>query len=351
MPGVAAQNTEARVLEVQWYNQASDSISGLAWSRDGSLCFVAYANGELQSHDRVTVCSSSTHAHQTGITQLANNSRHNILATADEQSCIYLWDTNKGLRLIGEFQDSERRWIDRLQWSADGSLLAASTANKAIILQDLKPVAEWRSTLAIGNIAWSARGKKLAIATNRGLHLWTDLTQLPQQLLNFPGAGISCAWHNNAQALAVGTQDAQLYFWLRPTSQSNSKAKQLSMRGYPAKVNLIDWHPHKLTAATAGGNDIVLWHLKSAKHQSAATALEYHTRPVTALTYQASGRLLASADRSGRICIWRDDLCLEHFDTDAEVTHMTWSAKGDLLAAGNQQGQTYVFTLNKATIS
>ena len=350
MPGLAAQNTETRALEIQWYNQAGDSVSGLTWIRNDSLCISAYANGELQWHDSVNDSSSSTHVHRAGITQLAHNSRHNNLATADEQGCIYLWDTNKTLTPIGEFQDSERRWIDRLQWCANGSLLAVATANKVIILQDLKPIAEWRSAMAIGNIAWSARGKKLAIAANRGLHLWTDLKQLPQQLLSFPGAGISCAWHNNAQALAIGTQDTQLYFWLRPTSQSKSKAKQLSMRGYPAKVNLIDWHPHKLTAATAGGNDIVLWHLMSAKHQSAATALEYHTRPVTALTYQASGRLLASADRSGRICIWRDDLCLEHFDTDAEVTHLTWSANGNLLAAGNQQGQTYVFTLNKATV-
>jgi WD40 repeat protein len=342
-------------LAVHWQDNGNDCVSALSWNPEGRFIAVAYANGELLSYDHLTAKRRLMHPSSAGITQLAQNPRNNILAIADEHGQISLVDPldENGAETV--LQARGKHWIDRLQWSADGTILAAATSNAVTLYSDRKPYAHWESGDAIGDIAWSATGRKIAVAANHGLYLWLDGQRSPQKLLSFPGAGISCAWHRSGQAIAVGTQDSQLYFWLRQGSHSNAKAKnkakQLSMRGYPSKVNLVDWHPKKLIAATAGGNDIVLWQLKSAKNKSGASTLEQHDRPLTSLAYNPSGALLASADRDGQICFWRDNVCEERFDANSEITCLAWNPNGDSLVAGNQQGQTLLLELSKKMLT
>ena len=349
MSSLAIQTSTA-VQPMDAQLQFDDSVSCLSWNRDGTSLITAYASGKAQKvrwDNPGNAVLNLIPLHDAGITQLAHNPGCDTLATADEEGVIKLWDAHDVNEPAAVLQTKEQRWIDCLRWSADGTLLAAATANKITLYQDLKPYAQWHCNDGIGDISWSSIGKKLAIAVNRGLYLWTGVEPPPKKLLSFPGAAIACAWHSSAQAIAVGSQDSQLYFWLRSGSQTNTKgkAKQLSMRGYPGKVNMLAWHPKKLTAATAGGKDIVLWQLKTAKNKSAAITLEGHTRPVTALTYDKSGTLLASADRDGKICLWRDGICVEQFDTKAEITCLAWNPKGMSLAAGNQIGQTFVIAL------
>ena len=159
----------------------------------------------------------------------------------------------------------------------------------------------------------------------------------PVQLLAFPGAPVAVAWQRTGKALAVGTQDGFLQIW-RPADRQGA-AKQLTMRGYPGKVSCLAWHPRTAVIATAGGPDVVLWELPQGASGSRGRPLRHHQATITALAWSADGRLLASGDRSGRVCLWDSHgEALYARTLGHEISAMQWQPGGRVLAVGDTEG-------------
>jgi WD40 repeat protein len=114
------------------------------------------------------------------------------------------------------------------------------------------------------------------------------------------------------------------------------------MRGYPAKVSCVDWHPRKPIVATAGGRDLVLWKI-AAQGAARPQPLRLHRAPVTALAYAPGGDSLLSAARDGQVCLWSHrGQPLQTLELDAEVTCTAWSPDGTALALGCTDGRIRV---------
>jgi WD40 repeat protein len=157
------------------------------------------------------------------------------------------------------------------------------------------------------------------------------------------------AWRPNGRALAVGTQDGFLQVWRQATTDvENDHARQLTMRGYPSKVNCLAWHPYRGTIATAGGPDVVLWELPEAGKGARAQPLRHHQNTVTTLSWSADGQLLASGDRSGRLCVWdRDGDAVFSRQLTHEISALQWQPCGDTLAAGDTGGGLHLLGRNQ----
>ena len=353
MPGLAAIERPAP-LSVRCTLSMEDAISDLTWSSDSRMLLIGTAAGKVHRLDPDGTLAASWQAHSGGVTRLAlRPGQESTLASAGEDGRVVLWDvvSAEQTALLG----TENGWVEHLAWTPDGKVLA-SAARKTISL--------WRGSESLGiwydarrqvlAMAWAPDSRRLATAANKGLYLWRmegarNNSSEPMQLLSFPGAPVALAWRPNGRALAVGTQDGFLQVWRQATQEAdNDHARQLTMRGYPSKVNCLAWHPRRGIIATAGGPDVVLWELPEAGKGACAQPLRHHQNTVTTLTWSADGQLLASGDRSGRLCIWdRDGDAVFSRQLTHEISTLQWQPCGDTLAAGDTGGGLHLLGRNQ----
>ncbi len=353
------------LLEQRWRRQLPEAVSALRWRPAGwshgagEALLAASADGWIRCHAGMDGHEHlAWQAHDGGITDLclrptppqSDQDLSAVLASAGEDGRVELWNARGGsVATLAE----EASWVEHLAWTRDGRLLAAAAGRSIHLWRDEESLGFWydanRSILAL---AWAPDGKRLATAANKGLYLWRVGGEAPVQLLQFPGAPVVLGWRPDGKALAVGTQDGFLQVW-RQSGRSRGTRKAggssaLTMRGYPAKVSCLQWHPTRSRVATAGGQDLVLWDIPAAG-EGKPTPLRLHRTAVTVLTYAPDGTLLASGDRDGRVCIWSDDGApLQSLSLNAEVACAVWSGDGSAIAFGCTDGAVTVLDITAA---
>ena len=341
MPGLAAI-VSTPPFSVRCSHTLEDAVTDLAWSDDGAALLVGNAAGMMHRFDGSGTTLARWRAHHGGVTRVRlRPGNQDTLATAGEDGRVVLWDSVSGAEKTTLVNETD--WVEHLAWTPDGQVLATAARKTISLWRDGESLGMWydarRQVLAI---AWAPDGRRLASAANKGLYLWrmdtgaSGETQ-PVQLLAFPGAPVSVAWQPKGQALAVGTQDGFLQVWRQGAGRA--AARQLTMRGYPGKVSCLAWHPSRPLVATAGGPDVVLWELPRDDKGARGKPLRHHQATITALGWSADGRLLASGDRAGRLCIWDSDG--QAIFTQAvghEITVIHWQPARDVLSVADISG-------------
>lgn len=330
------------VARERWRRDLPEAVTQLAWGPDGALCS-AGADGWIRGFDPDGAQMRAWGAHQGGITRLCRQPGSRVQASAGEDGRVLLWGPEG--RLLQTLAE-ESGWVEHLAWTPDGRTLAAAAGRSIQLWRDGESIGVWydarRSVLAL---AWAPDGKRLATAANKGLHLWRVGGQAPVQLLEFPGAPVALDWRADGKALAVGTQDGFLQVWRQaaPAGRGGRDgAGQLSMRGYPAKVTCLQWHPCQPRIATAGGTDVVVWEI-AATGGGKPRPLRMHRSAVTALGYSPVGDLLVTADRDGAVALWSDaGSLLQTLKLDGEVTSVAWCANSSAFALGCTDGRLAV---------
>lgn len=326
----------------RWWRPLSEAVTALAWDAHGGL-WSACADGSVRRHDAGGTERRAWAAHDGGVTRLCLQPRSARLATAGEDGRVCLWGDD------GVLEDTlieESGWVEHLAWTIDGRLLAAAAGPCIHLWRDGESLGVWyQAGRTVLSLAWAPDGKRLASAANKGLDLWRVGGQTPVQLLRFPGAPVALEWRPDGRALAVGTQDGFLQVWRQSGAAGPGASRhggQLTMRGYPAKVTCLAWHPKHARVATAGGPDVVIWDL-GGTGGGRPLPLRMHRTAVTALAYSPSGDTLVSAARDGQVCLWSyAGAALQSLVMDAEVSCAAWSADGGALALGCTDGRIEV---------
>ena len=77
------------------------------------------------------------------------------------------------------------------------------------------------------------------------------------------------------------------------------------MSGYPAKPSSLSFDKNGAFLATSGGEAITVWNFQGdGPEGTRPEVLDFHTKPITKLTFARHSMRLASGSRDGSVIIW-----------------------------------------------
>lgn len=238
--------------------------------------------------------------------------------TSADQDVIQLWDTATGEAIV-ELVDGEMTLVNDLEFSPDGTLLAAAATN-AIYVWDVEqaeltqrltsvpfiaPPAGEQPIVVSDFLSWSPDGARLAVGVTdqtylltdvreaglfSGLYLWEVATgEALSAPPPHPGFSGPLAWHSDGDQIAYAGYDGQVRIW------SVSEARDL-------RVYSRDHHGSAgdVLAITPDGSIVTgsfermlrLWQAGALIAQSAP-----HTGTIAAIAISPDGTQIASASR------------------------------------------------------
>jgi WD40 repeat protein len=334
------------VLEPRATASLDTYIVDCAWSADGRSLAVAGGEGAVL-HVENAAQAPRVHElgeHGMGVLAVAWQPGTSVIASSGQDGTVVLWNTARTVE--PKRLHRATAWTERLAFSTDGKLLAASTG-KTVTVWSGEGELLHESTPHPGSvaaIAWDKPGRDLAAATFGGV--WVHRIEpgkLTTREFKWAAAALAVAFSPNGKVLAAGMQDGSVHFWYLASGDDSE------IRGYGAKVPLIEWSANSRYLATGAGSDVIVWDF-TGKGPEGSTPLELraHTERIVTLAFQPDGPWLVSGGRDWRITLWLPGKAEQAVDghlTSAEVTVTRWSPDGKLLAVGEASGKLTVYAL------
>ena len=295
-------------------------------------------------------------------------------------------------------------WIEILELSADGSILASvesfwqplglrSMSDKINLLDTVKGTTSSISTEhrdGIKSIGLSPDGRTLASGGEGTIQLWdtdtsrflsllrghtdtvwklvfsndgkvlasggADMTirlwnvQSGQQLLTidteYTGRRFAFSFSSDGKTLVSGNQDGIIHLWDTRTGRMRS-----TFKGHSDTVTSLAFSPNGKTLASGGlDNTICLWNVQSTQRLQKMTK---HTDAVYHLAFSSDGIVLASSSKDQTLRFWKvqtgKQLTVNNTGHWGPITALTFSHNGNVLASisGDWDKRVYLWDTKK----
>ncbi|KAK8245941.1 WD40 repeat-containing protein [Phyllosticta capitalensis] len=194
---------------------------------------------------------------------------------------------------------------------------------------------------------WSA-GNQLAIALERAVYIWSadtgDVTSLFETGEDTYVTSIK--WSKDGCYLSAGLDNGQIELW---DVEDSNKLRSLS--GHDARVGVMSWNEHILSAGDRDGN-IINHDVRVRDHNVAQ--LSGHEHEVCGLEWRSDGQMLASGGNDNLLNIWdaRHLTQPKHQKTNhnAAVKALAWCPwQLNLLASGGGSSDKQIHFWNATT--
>lgn len=235
-------------------------------------------------------------------------------------------------------------WVQALRWSRSGSHLAVAAGRSLVLLDAAGAVlARWEGQPStVTDVVWSRDGSRVGAAAYGGLRWFSVASPGPEpvRVLAWQGSLLLARVTPDGRWVASGNQDASVHVW-RLWSGEDAE-----MAGYPEKVDTLAFDRTSRWMANGGTTEVHLWDFsgKGPMGRSPRT-LPGHDAQLSALAWQPTGDLLASAGRDGGVAVWSPGApgpargrARIRTDAGARVTGLAWSRDGGRVAAGTVDG-------------
>jgi WD40 repeat protein len=362
--GVKRRLRGALTVQRLWAERLDEAVAGLSFVHGGRLAAVT-ASGSVWLADGSSGGARRLGGHEHGGLCLAAQPGGTVMATGGQDGSLRLWETRSGEALA--VIDVDAAWVERVAWRPAGDRIAA-TAGRRVGVWDGAGNAigcsdEHASTVA--DIAWEPHGLRIATAAYGGAAFLGPDASGPTDHVVLKGSSLVLAWQPHGRYLAVGNQDTTVLFvvvetadtlqmwgfpskvlaldwshdgrWLATAAGSGVILWDASgpgpkgrtptvLDGHFGFVTSVAWQPQGQLLASAGADAQVCLFAparlaavgqgRRAVSRAAHTADESppsiepeDTLPLeaeaSALAWSAGGGLIAVADRSGTLTVWR----------------------------------------------
>ena len=249
-----------------------------------------------------------------------------------------VWSQASGAEALVE---AKGRWIDAVAANPDSGLIAYAVGRELHVRDagDAKFVRLFTHERSVADIAFDAKGRRIAAATYGGAVLWyARIAEQKPQPLKWAGSHIAVAFSPDGKFLMSSMQENQLHGWRLADS------KDLKMGGYPAKVKSLVFFSKGLLLATSGAPGVVVWPFAGANGPMGKEAAEIgfdESALVTRVAAAPDKSLIAAGLDDGRV--WVCDVATSRMqtikaETGPAITALALSPKGDRVAWGDEEG-------------
>jgi WD40 repeat protein len=332
--------TAPTLQRLAWRAQAPESISAAGWSHSADVLAVGDLAGGvsvLDGRDGQTLRHSA--AHPGGTLALTWQPHGQVLATGGTDGRVALLDSS---RTDASYVDVGG-WVNALSWSGDGSQLAIGAGRSLLVVdEEGRVVRRWDDQAStVSDVVWSRDGSRVGCAAYGGVRWYAAVSASPQPVreLAWRGSLLVARVSPDGRWVASGNQDASVHVW-RLWSGEDAE-----MTGYGEKVDALAFDRTSRWMANGGAGEISLWDFSGRGPMGRAPRmLPGHDAQVSALAWQPTGDLLASAGRDGGVALWapgpkgRHTEARRRLDLPDRVTTLAWSRDGTRVVAGTVEG-------------
>jgi WD40 repeat protein len=329
-----------RIGPPSWSLTLDDHVSVLDLSPDGQHLLAGSLAGELLIVDIVSgIVQAKLPSHPLGVLAARWSSDGSRWASGGQDGLLRIGDRT-GATLS---EHALARWVEHLAWSPKGPLAASAGRTLTVVGApgDAHRFDSVSSTITA--VAWSNNGTRVGVASYGGL-TWFDADRLPSTTPSrrheFKGSPLALALSPSGKWACAGYQDASIHLW--PLWSGDD----LSMSGYPAKIEHLAFRPDGQWMASACLAEITWWNFAGKGPKGTRPAVgNAHDARISWLGWQPGAHILASGGLDGRLALWpsptsvNDDVQpLDVLDAESEVATAAWLPSGDGLAVGRRDG-------------
>jgi WD40 repeat protein len=239
--------------------------------------------------------------------------------------------------------DARRRWIDHVAIGPGGAIgwSAGKDAYARVGKGEQKSVAV---ASTVGALAFAPKGFRLAVAHYNGASLWFPNATADPEALAWKGSHLAAVFSPDGRFLVTSMQEPSLHGW-----RLDDK-KDMRMSGYSARVRSLAWTADGKWLATSGSNQLVLWPFSGkdgpmgkqpqlrAPAEQLLNVVACHPREGVVAAGFADGMILLVRTDDGAEVLARKP-------AEAPVTALAWNATGKLLAFGTESGEAGLINL------
>ena len=302
----------------------------LAFSPDGGLLASADKDSTVTLWDVKQRQVLKTFSYQ--VEHLSFSPDGNLLMASEDKTVIWDVKQQKKSEILHEHADMDSPFL----LSQDGSLLASASKDNTILLWDVKQPQKFETLRGhegkVLHLAFSPDGSLLASASDDNTIILWDVKQ-PQKfeaLRGHEGKVLHLAFSPDGSVLASTGGDNTIILW-----DVKQRQKVRTLRG-SAISNHLAFSPARRMLALVGPDRRII--LENVEEPQRLATFSGHDAVVLHLAFSPNGRVLASASWDKKVILWdveqRQALATLH-GHDGPVERLSFSSDGGLLVSAS----------------